>query len=588
MNSLKHGTIIDLLRWRAINQPDRDAYTFLADGEHEEGNLSYTDLDYQARKIGGLLQKHAAAGSRVLLLYPAGLEFVAAFFGTLYAGMIPIPAPQPHPNKTLARLQTIAEDASASLVLVTLSTMAVAEKLFATIPELRNLRWLVTDGLDDGFADEFQAISPKSDGIAVLQYTSGSTSLPKGVKVTHENIMRNSAEIDMLLNHADDSVFVNWLPHFHDMGLFYGLIQPLYTGFPAYLMPPVYFLQRPVRWLEAISRHRGTHSAAPSFAYDLCVRKISPNQCHNLDLKSWKMAGNAAEPISAQAIERFTQTFEPFGFRRKTFTPCYGLAESTLIATGVPQTEEPVFCTIQAAALAQNRVVEVSAPDHNSRTVVSCGRPAPTAEIAIVDPASLRRSQDNEIGEIWIRGESVAQGYWNRSEESAQTFGARLSDSGEGPYLRTGDLGFIKNGGLYVTGRLKDLIIIAGHNHYPQDIEETVEQSHPSLRRHSCAAFSIEDGDQEALVVVAEVEPHYQPASGPAEATAGAPGKRQRIDPAEIRKVIRRATAEAHELPVRAIELIKAGTMPKTTSGKIQRRECKRLFLNHTLEKWGE
>jgi len=200
----------------------------------------------------------------------------------------------------------------------------------------------------------------------------------------------------------------------------------------------------------------------------------------------------------------------------------------------------------------------------------------------------LRRSHDNEIGEIWIRGESVAQGYWNRPEESAQTFGARLSDSGEGPYLRTGDLGFIKNGALYVTGRLKDLIIIAGHNHYPQDIEETVEQSHPSLRRHSCAAFSIEDGDQEALVVVAEVEPHYQPASGPAEEAAGAPGKRQKIDPAEIRKVIRRAIAEAHELPVRTIELIKAGTTPKTTSGKIQRRECKRLFLNHTLEKWGE
>ncbi|MGA9773086.1 MAG: fatty acyl-AMP ligase [Blastocatellia bacterium] len=583
---MKHDTIVELLHWRALNQPAQDAYTFLVDGEKEGPRLTYAELEHEARKVGGLLQNYLRAGERVLLLYPSGLDFVAAFYGSLYAGIIPIPAPQPRPNKTLNRLQTIAADAGASVVLTTSSILTLTEKLFALAPELQNMRWLATDNLDDSFAGEFHAPQLKSDGLALLQYTSGSTSLPKGVMITHENIMQNSSELHLTLCHTEDTIFITWLPHFHDMGLIYGIIQPLYTGFPAYIMPSVYFLQRPVRWLEAITRYKGTHSAAPNFAYDLCVRKVTPEQRTHLDLSSWRMAANAAEPVSAQVIEQFTQTFGPCGFRRKTFSPCYGLAEVTLIATGVHRDEETPFIEVQATALGQNKVVEASESNHNSRTLVSCGRTAHTAGIAIVDPTSLTRCQNDQVGEIWVQGRSVAQGYWGRPDETEKVLQAHLADSGQGPFLRTGDLGVIKDGELYVVGRLKDIIIVAGNNHYPQDIEETVSQSHPSIRPHCCAAFSIEDNEQELLVIVAEVEPHYRLASHNSLSAPGALRKRPIFDSPEVIKAIRRAVAEEHELPVHTVEFIKAGSLPKTTSGKIQRRECKNLFLSHSLEKW--
>ncbi len=583
---LRHDTIIDVLRWRALNQPARHAYTFLSDGENEEESLSYAELERGARKVGSLLQSYTTAGDRVLLLYPSGLDFVVAFFGSLYAGLVPVAAPQPRPNKTLNRLRTIAADAGASVVLTTGPIISLTEKLFALVPQLQDLRWLATDSLDDGFTGELEAPRLKGDMLAFLQYTSGSTSAPKGVMITHENVMQNSADIDLLLRHGADTVFISWLPHFHDMGLISGVVLPMYTGFPAYLLSPMHFLQRPARWLDAFTRYRGTHSAAPSFAYDLCVRKVTPEQCARLDLSSWKVACNAAEPVSAQAMERFIQTFEPCGFRRKTFSPAYGLAEVTLITTAVPGDEEAALCTVQAAALANNKIVEVSGQDRNTRTLVSCGRATHATEVVIAGPESFKRRRDNEIGEIWVRGKSVAKGYWRCPENIEEIFRARLYDSGEGPFLRTGDLGFIRNGELYVTGRLKDLIIIAGSNHYPQDIEGTVDRSHPALRPNCCAAFSVEDNEQEALVVVAEVEPHYRPASGISEPAPGRLDKHPALDPAELSKVIRRAVAEEHELPIQSVNLIKAGTIPKTTSGKIRRGECKRLFLNNCLERW--
>lgn len=582
---MKHDTIIDLLRWRALSQPAQDAYTFLLDGEQEGPRLTYAELEHEARKVSGLLQKYLQAGERVLLLYPSGLDFIAAFYGSLYAGIIPIPAPQPRPNKTLNRLQAVAADAGASAVLTTSSIMALTEKLFALVPELRNMRWLATDNLEDEVAEGFAAPSLKSDRLAFLQYTSGSTSSPKGVMITHENIMQNSSELDFTLCHTEDTVFITWLPHFHDMGLIYGIVQPLYTGFSAYIIPPVYFLQRPVRWLEAFTRYKGTHSAAPNFAYDLCVRKVTPEQRTQLDLSSWRMAANAAEPVSAQVIERFTQTFAPCGFRRRTFSPCYGLAEVTLIATGVHRDVETPFIKVQAAPLGQNQVVEASESEPNIRTLVSCGRTAHTAKIVITDPTSQTPCQDDQVGEIWVQGRSVAQGYWKRPEETEQALQARLADSGRGPFLRTGDLGFIKDGELYVVGRLKDLIIIAGNNHHPQDIEETVNQCHPAIRPHGCAAFSIEVNEQELLVVVAEVEPHYRLAS-PHQSASGPLKKRPTLDPLEVIKIIRRVVAEEHELPIHIVEIIKAGSLPTTTSGKIQHQECKKLFLSNRLEKW--
>lgn len=583
---VKNETIIDLLRWRAVEEPAKAACAFLADGEQEGARLTYAELELESRKIGALLQNDLRAGERVLLLYAPGLEFIAAFYGALAAGMIPIPAPQPRPNKTLSRLQTIASDAGATAVLTTSAILAQTEKLFALAPELRKLRWLASDNLEPETADGFVAANPKREQLAFLQYTSGSTSLPKGVMVTHENILENSADLDALLGHGDETVFISWLPHFHDMGLIYGIVQPLYTGFPVYLMPPVYFLQRPVRWLEAITRYKGTHSAAPNFAYDLCVRKVTPEQRARLNLSSWQMAANAAEPVSARVIEQFTQTFAPCGFRRRAFSPCYGMAEVTLIATGVRRDEEPTFLDVQATALGQNHVEEVAATSANRRTLVSCGRTAGTTGIVIVNPTTKTECREDEVGEIWVRGQSVAQGYWGQPETTEETFQARLSDGGQGAFLRTGDLGFIKDGELYVTGRLKDLIIIAGNNHYPQDIEETVSRSHAALRPHGCAAFSVEENEQEALVVAAEVEPQYRLASAQTPAS-GILKKRPPLDPAEVIRVIRRAVAEEHELPVHTVVLVKAGSLPQTSSGKMQRRQCQRLFLDNRLEPWG-
>ena len=576
-SQLNKSTLIKLLRWRAC-QPDQRAYTFLIDGEVEGSHLTYAELDCQARSIGALLQQYRARGERVLLLYPPGLEFIAAFCGCLYAGAIAIPAPPPDAarlKRSLPRLQAIINDAQATLVLTTSHILATVKDLrFSSkdatetqAPEFQTMHWLATDQVPNELAAEWQEPILSSDTLAYLQYTSGSTSTPKGVMVSHGNLMHQSAYISRAWGYTSDSIAATWMPYFHDYGLIDGLIQPLYQGIPCFVMSPLTFIKRPIRWLQAISRYKVTHSQGPNFAYEHCVRRTTPEQYSNLDLSSWRTASNGAEPIRKETLERFVAAFEPFGFSASAFYPAYGLAEATLLVSTKPKTDMPVICTVSTAALSQNQIIEATDRQQGVQTLVGCGHPVGDIRVVIADPETLLPCAPDQVGEIWVSDPSVALGYWNNPEETERTFQAYLANTGEGPFLRTGDLGFFKNGELFVTGRLKDLIIIRGRNYYPQDIELTVEQSHMALQPSCGAAFSVDVAGIERLVVVQEVERHYR-----------------NLDVEQVVGAIREAVAEQHELEVYAVLLLKTGSIPKTSSGKIQRHGCRTSFLDGRLE----
>jgi acyl-CoA synthetase (AMP-forming)/AMP-acid ligase II len=563
------STLVELLRFRALHQPQKRAYTFLEDGDTKEIHLTYEELDRRAQIIAARLQCTGATEERVLILHPPGLEYIAAFFGCLYAGAVAVPAYPPRRNRSISRLQAIVADAQATVALTTTRVLSDVEKWFSQAANLAALRWLATDGAVSDVAEEWHDPLVTSDTLAFLQYTSGSTSTPKGVMVSHDNLLHNERMIEMAFEHTMRSIVVGWLPLYHDMGLIGNMLQPLYVGIPGILMSPVDFLQRPLRWLAAISRYKATTSGGPNFAYDLCVRKIKPQSPFDetLDLSSWRLAFNGSETVRHETLDRFTATFEPFGFRKESFYPCYGLAEATLFTTGGSKTVEPVVHTIQTNACEQNQVISSAIKDKGTKTLVSCGRSWLDQRIVIADPDTLIGCPPGRIGEIWVSGASVAQGYWNQLEETKHTFQAYLADTGEGPFLRTGDLGFLKAGELFVTGRLKDLIIIRGRNHYPQDIELTVEQSHPALRPGCGAAFSVEVDGDERLVVVQEVERHYQ---------------NQNLD--EVVGDIRQAVAENHELQVYIVLLLKTLSIPKTSSGKIRRSACRDGFLSQNLQ----
>jgi acyl-CoA synthetase (AMP-forming)/AMP-acid ligase II len=585
------STLVKLLRLRAAHQPMQRAYTYLIDGEKEGEHLTFSELDVQAQTVAAILQQLNARGERVLLLYPTGLEFIAAFFGCLYAGAIAVPLPPPNhaqPHRTLPRLRSIVNDARPSIALTISSILSKIDGLLTLAPELRKISWVATDCVGEQ-ALEWRDPGVAAETLALLQYTSGSTSIPKGVMISHRNLLQNSAYINSVFDLPGEITSVTWLPAFHDMGLTNGIIQPVYKGRNCYLMPPQAFLQRPVRWLQAISRCKATISGGPNFAYELCVRKITPEQCEGLDLSSWKVAYNGAEPVRAETMKRFAESFSSSGFRASSFYPSYGLAEATLLVSGGSLSEEKLR-TVEVSALEQNRVVEVSDQKHNVRTLVGCGRAILDTSIVIVNSETLRACPPDGVGEIWVSGPSMTAGYWNKPEESERICRAFLSDTGEGPFLRTGDLGFLRDGELFVTGRLKDLIIIAGRNLYPQEIELTVQQSHPAVRPACCAAFSVDVADEERLIVAAEVEPRYQMnqlhINGNGNGTSHPSfNGRLALDADAMVRAIRRAVAEEHDVRVHAVLLLRAGSIPKTSSGKLQRRACQAGFLNGTLAK---
>jgi acyl-CoA synthetase (AMP-forming)/AMP-acid ligase II/acyl carrier protein len=562
------SSLVDLLRWRAFQHPDEAAYLFLVDGEDQRTERTYAQMDRQARAIAAELQSFATRGQRALLLYPPGLEFIAAFFGCLYAGITAVPAYPPDPdriNRSLPRLRAIAADSEASIVLTVYPVLSMAQALFIQAPELKYLRWMATETTIGD--DDWREYSIATDTPIFLQYTSGSTGAPKGVMLSHDNLLHNAAMVFQALEHTPDDKYVSWLPAFHDMGFMAGILQPLYAGIPAILMSPVSFLKRPLRWLAAISRYQATISGGPNFAYDLCVRKISAEERATLDLRRWSVAFNGAEPIRAETLIRFAEAFEPCGFRLEKFYCCYGLAEATLIVSGGRKTDPPVLKSVQSTALEKNQVVETTRGDQDVRLLVGCGRSLLDQETLIVDPETCAPCLDGQVGEIWVRGPSVAQGYWNRPEESEHTFRSQLADGAHrGSFLRTGDLGFISDGNLFITGRLKDLIIIRGRNLYPQDIEMTTEQSDIALKPGCGAAFSVNIIGEEQLVIVQEIDGH----------------KESDLD--EILRKIHQNLTDFHEVQACAIVFVKAGSIHKTSSGKIQRRACKVAFLNNQLD----
>lgn len=586
-------TLVDLLRDRAERQGDRCAYRFLIDGETQVISLSYGELDRRSRVIAAYLQSFCTSGERVLLVYPPGLEYVVAFLGCLYAGVVAVPAYPPRPNRSLSRLQSIVADAGATAALTTSDIFPNLERRWVDSPELVTLKWIATDLLDDAAAEAWQSPDLGGQTLAFLQYTSGSTATPKGVRVTHGNLLHNSQGIYRSFGLSSDSHVVSWLPMYHDMGLIGGVLQPLYGGFPVTLMSPLMFLQKPLRWLQAISQYRATCSGGPNFAYDLCVRKITPDQVTDLDLSCWDVAFNGAEPISASVLERFAQVLAPAGFRRSAFYPCYGLAEATLFVSGGSTTTPPRLKTVRPQDLEQHRVVATNLTDgDNARVLVSCGRTLPDQYIIIVHPETLLPCAAGEVGEIWVSGASVADGYWQNPQATKESFQARLavplgaeeSQSNlpaDRSFLRTGDLGFLDGGELFVTGRLKDVMIINGRNYYPQDIEWTVERSHPSIRANCTAAFSVDLNGEEQAIVAAEVDRSYARTEGVGREGAA---ENQDTDGRELIEAIRRAVARDHDLPVHTAILLKPGSLPKTSSGKIQRRACRTNFLDGTLD----
>ncbi|MGB3209045.1 MAG: fatty acyl-AMP ligase [Crinalium sp.] len=600
---LKFANLIELLQYRSFYQPHQTGFVFLKDGKAEKASLTYQMLEQQALSIATMIQAAQAHGERVLLLHPPGLEFISAFLGCLYAGAIAVPVYPPRRNQSLSRLQSIINDCQPKFALTINAQLTYIKEKFADQNTLTQLEWLATDTVDISLAADWKPLRISSDQLAFLQYTSGSTGTPKGVMVSQGNLLQNSELIYQSFRHPSDRVAVSWLPQYHDMGLLGGIIQPLYGGFPVILMSPVSFLQKPLRWLQAISDYQATSSGGPNFSYELCVQRIKPEQKANLDLSSWNLAYNGAEPIQLQSLKQFADTFADCGFRIEAFYPCYGMAESTLFVTGGTKAKPPVVQTVDANALKQNQVIAAIDGQVNARKLVGCGYTWGDQKVIIVDLETQLQLADGQVGEIWTSGGSVAQGYWNKPEQTAQSFQAYLADTGAGPFLRTGDLGFWQDGELFITGRLKDVIIIRGCNHYPQDIEVTVEQSHFAIPQPGrTAAFTVEIDDKEQLVVITEVEHRYhnrrqqQPASAKEVERRSLDHCQMQVAPTSHTELsapfdfntviasIREAVATHHGLQVYAVLLLNVGAMPKTSSGKIQRYACRAGFLAGTLD----
>ena len=562
------ATLVDLLRHRAQVQPSDTAFVYLVDGEEEQISITYQELDRQARAIGAWLRSQDLTGQRALLVYQAGLEFVTSFFGCLYGGVVAVPIYPPRRNRSLGRVESVTNDADARVALTTEEVLARIDGIVDETPDLRQVKWLTSCNVPEGMEDQWTRPEIDSSTVAFLQYTSGSTGTPKGVILTHSNLLHNSALISHGFEHTRSGKGVFWLPNYHDMGLIGGVLQPIYCGRPNILMSPMAFLQRPFRWLSAISRFRGTTSGGPNFAFDLCVRKIKEEEKKQLDLSSWRVAFNGAEPIRAETIHQFCEAFEPCGFRREAFYPCYGMAEASLIISGGWAKEPPVIQSYDSDSINRGKVTPIDGDAEEARELVGSGSPLADLNVVIADPHTKRRLSDREVGEIWVRGPSIAQGYWKNKGASQDIFGAYVAESGEGPFLRTGDLGFLDEGELFVTGRLKDILIFNGVNYYPQDIEFTVQKTNERLRADAGAVFAFDmgNGGRQRLVVVQEVE------------------RRRQGDWDHIFTDIRRRVAMEHELTVNDIVLIKPGSIPKTSSGKIQHHACRDAFLDQALK----
>lgn len=576
MRSRNFPTLVTLLCDRVNREPDRSVYTFLTSDETASKSLTYRQLDSQARAIAAQLQSWIKPGDRVLLLYPfsASLDFIQGFWGCLYAGAIAVTDNPPRNLKTLYQLQERINDSQASIIL---TTQAFRDRLFAQLPDdldlakaLKSLPWLTTDIISAATAKNWSEPLLTPDSIAFLQYTSGSTGRPKGVAIAHRNVLHNCAAIEQAFNLTVEDRGLIWLPLFHDMGLIGGVMQPIYSQFPVFFLSPLNFIQQPFCWLQAISHHHITVSGGPNFAYDLLCEKVTPQQKETLDLQRWKVAFIGAEPIRSATLKQFAETFESCGFHPTAFLPCYGMAETTVMISGGKNSDLVSILPLDRLALAENRVVlqKITENPDLTKTVVSCGFVGLGMEIKIVHPQKQVECPADEIGEIWVAGGSVGQGYWQHPQATQQHFQAFLNDTQEGPFLRTGDLGFIREGQVFIAGRLKEMMILWGRNHYPHKIEETIENSHAALKANSGAAFSVEVAGEERLVIAHEIKRTFI----------------KKLDCDAVINAMCKAVMENHLAEIYGIILLKPGSLPKTTSGKIQRQLCKTKFLEKHFE----
>lgn len=561
-------SLVALLARRAAEQADDRAYVFVSDRGTEEAALTFRQLRETATALAARLIASAQPGDRAILVFPPGIEFMVAFFGCLMAGIIAVPMMMPRRNSARDSSAAILANCTPELALTT-STFALRGDLQARFAQ-ENIRWIEVD-LTEAAGATVDLQEPAPDDIAFLQYTSGSTSEPKGVMVSHANLLANLEMIRIALGNTRQSTYVNWVPLYHDMGLILNALQALYVGATCVLMAPNAFMQRPLGWLRAISHYRAEVACGPNFGFDLCVSRYRADQMDGVDLSSLRIALNGAEPVRADTIARFIETFAPHGLDSRAIYPAYGMAEATLLISGGTRGGGHVMRSVSRAAL-QAHAAEAPADPGEAQLVVGCGCALTGEQIAIVNPESRQRLAADGVGEIWVSGANIVCAYWRNNAATREELNAKIAGE-DGRWLRTGDLGFLDHTGeLFVTGRIKDLIIIRGINHYPQDIERTVQSQDSALRQNCGAAFSVPDEHgEEDLVIVQEVE-----------RTA-----RHSIDTGEIKGQIREAIADSHELSARHIALIRPGALPKTTSGKIQRKLARRLWLDGGFEEVG-
>jgi acyl-CoA synthetase (AMP-forming)/AMP-acid ligase II len=550
----------EILAGRAADEPGRRAYVLLDEDGEETAALTYGALHSRALAVAARLAEDCSPGDRALLMFPQCLEFIVAYFGCLYAGVVAVPVNPPRRNRVHDATRAVVADCEPAAVL----TVGATATSKSTVDDLcGELPMLAVDELPD---TEFRPVALAPDSLAFLQYTSGSTAAPKGVMVSHGNLVANQEMIRHGFGHDEHSTVVGWAPFFHDQGLIGNVLQPLYVGATSILFSPAAFIRRPLLWLSAISRYRAHTSGGPNFAFDACVARAAKESMPDLDLSSWRVAFNGAEPIRPATLRRFTAAFGPAGFGADAFYPCYGLAEATLIVTGSRKGRGPRTHTVDSSELGRRRFAAAA----GGRTLAGSGTVLPGEEVRIVDPETRRPCGPDEIGEIWVAGDHVARGYWKRPETTVETFRAACAGEPGRTYLRTGDVGVLAEGELYVLGRLRDLIIIRGRNYYPQDIEQTVESAHPALRAGACAAFAVPGDETEKVVVVAEIDLDH----------------RTEAVTADVVGAIRAAVVAEHELSLGALVLTPPGRLAKTSSGKIMRSWARKRYLDDEFDRW--
>lgn len=572
-------TLVDLVMHRASTQANDAAFVFHHFRESQVERLSFAELDTRAKATASVLQMHNLQGQNILLLPSPGLDFIVAYLGCLYAGAHPVPTQTPYAEKDIQRMESIIRNALPAAVLLHSETKARLDK--SDVQELRKLLVLEVDRIDQSLSADWQSPRITRQDLALIQYTSGSTGAPKGVMLSHANLLHNQKLIHSAFEHDDQSVVVGWLPIFHDMGLIGNVLQPLYLGRPSILFDPLAFVQKPLRWLQLISQYQATTSGAPNFGYELCVKRIKDEDKKDLDLSSWTLAFNGAEPVRKDTIDAFSQAFAECGFNKEAFYPCYGLAESSLFVTGISKKSAPDFIEVDAKKLSENKVAILSGNEDGKScaSISNCGYPREDLEVRIVNPDHATPCEPDEIGEIWISSPSSSVGYWQKPELTQGQFAQTISSNAsvhpicdkplfDRQFMRSGDLGFMHEGNLYVTGRLKDVIIINGKNHYPQDIELTASNSSSLLKGQNCCAFSIENNNREKLVLLQEV--HARELSSK--------------ELSELKMDIREAVTKQHGLSPFDIVLLKRNSLPMTTSGKLQRFLGKQLYQSGGFE----